>query len=285
MRSKSQAIWNNRLQSCQTGHWATHGKLRRWNWIAIPKTDIVHLFETLFCSVIAVWRVWQDWPWRGPLALDDHVEAMRQEVCLYASDNIVTHGEVQSGRWGTSFQGPRAVGVFYLSSAGSRKHHRSSRDREAVLPGHTKLRLHDLFRDVEKEFEALYLENVQLKERIAALERANQVRELGTGRNALRQTTLFLASPNRHLSCFLQSDVDPSLFCAQLSLAGISEKDLKDDHDEKNVLKSFTKNKAIKTRHKLKAHTSKIVSSFKAPTLVCSLSKEFKVRKLNLTTS
>ena len=57
------------------------------------------------------------------------------------------------------------------------------------------------------------------------------------------------------------------------------DKTLIDEHDafEKNVLKSFTKNRAFKTRHKLKAHTSKIVSSFKTPSLSCSLVKEYKV--------
>lgn len=59
------------------------------------------------------------------------------------------------------------------------------------------------------------------------------------------------------------------------------DKTLIDEHDafEKNVLKSFTKNRAFKTRHKLKAHTSKIVSSFKTPSLSCSLVKEYKGHK------
>ena len=52
---------------------------------------------------------------------------------------------------------------------------------------------------------------------------------------------------------------------------------------DKNMLKSFTKNKAFKTRHKLKAHTSKIVSSFKPPAMTCMLAKEFRVRKNNMT--
>ena len=52
-----------------------------------------------------------------------------------------------------------------------------------------------------------------------------------------------------------------------------------EDHEtfDKNVLKTFTKNKAFKTRHKLKAHTSKIVSSFKPPAMSCMLVKEFRV--------
>ena len=57
-----------------------------------------------------------------------------------------------------------------------------------------------------------------------------------------------------------------------------------DEHDmfEKSVLKSFTKNKAFKTRHKLKAHTSKIVSSFKPPSMSCMLVKEFRVSTLDM---
>ena len=35
-----------------------------------------------------------------------------------------------------------------------------------VLPHNTKTRLHSIFRDVEKEFEALYIENVQLRDRV-----------------------------------------------------------------------------------------------------------------------
>ena len=59
------------------------------------------------------------------------------------------------------------------------------------------------------------------------------------------------------------------------------DKTLIEEHDgfEKNVLKSFTKNRAFKTRHKLKAHTSKIVSSFKTPSYNCSLVKDYKGHK------
>ena len=60
--------------------------------------------------------------------------------------------------------------------SGFRKHRRSSRDHDTVLPPHAKARLHAIFRDVEKEFEALYIENVQLRDRVSVLEKANQVR-------------------------------------------------------------------------------------------------------------
>jgi hypothetical protein len=48
----------------------------------------------------------------------------------------------------------------------------------------------------------------------------------------------------------LQFDGDASTLVAPLSMAGAGEKEVKDDHDafDKNVLKSFTKKKAINTR-------------------------------------
>ena len=77
---------------------------------------------------------------------------------------------------------------------------------------------------------------------------------------------------------YTQSFIIRSLISGQYE-TDEKDKTLIDEHDafEKNVLKSFTKNRAFKTRHKLKAHTSKIVSSFKTPSLSCSLVKEYKV--------
>ena len=43
------------------------------------------------------------------------------------------------------------------------------------------------------------------------------------------------------------------------------------------MLKSFTKKNALKTRRKLKQHTSKIVSSFRPPALTAALVKEYRV--------
>ena len=53
-----------------------------------------------------------------------------------------------------------------------------------------------------------------------------------------------------HAFLSLQYDNDATTMSAPLSMAGVSEKDLKDDHDpfDKSVLKSFTKKKAINTR-------------------------------------
>ena len=117
----------------------------------------------------------------------------------------------------------KAAGSHFASSSSS------------VLPAATRNRLHGLFRDMEKEFETVYLDNVRLRERVAVLEKGN---------------------------CEPAAEVD---------------KDKTDEPDAfEAVLKTFTKKNALKTRHKLKAHTSKIVSSFKAPGQTASLVKEYR---------
>ncbi|QQP35257.1 WD repeat-containing protein 37, partial [Caligus rogercresseyi] len=55
--------------------------------------------------------------------------------------------------------------------------------------------------------------------------------------------------------------------------AGHGAQNTEEPEDRNNVLKSFTKNTASKTRHKLKA---KIVSSFKTPSVSCSLVGKFR---------
>ena len=92
-------------------------------------------------------------------------------------------------------------------------------------------RLHHLFREVEKEFEAVYLDNLRLREKIALMEKGGV--ECYVDDKAAEETDAFEA-----------------------------------------VLKTFAKKNA-KTRHKLKAHTSKIVSSFKAPQLSSAAVKEY----------
>ena len=59
---------------------------------------------------------------------------------------------------------------------------------------------------------------------------------------------------------------------------GNPDREKEDDADgfDINVIKSFTKKNFPKTRHKLKAQTSKIVSSFKAPAVSCSFVREYK---------
>lgn len=120
--------------------------------------------------------------------------------------------------------------------AGSRKHRRGSRD--SVLPHAYKAHLTSLFREIETEFENLYLENVRLKEQVNNMEKT---------------------------ACLENNKVET------------------DDADgfDINVIKSFTKKNFPKTRHKLKAQTSKIVSSFKTVSGVVSwcLSQEYRGHK------
>jgi len=125
-----------------------------------------------------------------------------------------------------------ALGLSNREGSNVRKHRRGSRDsRDSLLPPGNKTRLNGLFKEIEKEFEQMYLENVKLKEQIHALEKANPDREK-----------------------------------------------TEDDCDgfDKNVIKSFTKKNFPKTRHKLKAQTNKIVSSFKTSNIACSFVKEYK---------
>lgn len=104
----------------------------------------------------------------------------------------------------------------------------------------SKNKVHSLLRELESEFDKMMLENAQLRDRLATLENQND-----EDRPNL-DTTLTSKGPDEH------------------------------DMFDKSVLKSFTKNKAIKTRQKLKVQTSKIVSSFKPPTMSCMLVKEFR---------
>lgn len=107
----------------------------------------------------------------------------------------------------------------------------------------SKSKVHNLLRELESEFDKMLVENAQLRERLASLE--NHADE--DAKSSQLDTTLTNKGPDEH------------------------------DMFDKSVLKSFTKNKAIKTRQKLKVQTSKIVSSFKPPTMSCLLAKEFRV--------
>jgi len=114
----------------------------------------------------------------------------------------------------------------------------------------SKNKVHNLLRELESEFDKMLVENTALKSRIQLLEEGPT------------------------------NDDEPSrtVGAANLDTSLSNKGQHQDEHDmfEKSVLKSFTKNKAFKTRHKLKAHTSKIVSSFKPPSMSCMLVKEFR---------
>ncbi|XP_065207115.1 WD repeat-containing protein 37-like [Planococcus citri] len=118
-------------------------------------------------------------------------------------------------------------------------------DVETSLPPAYKARLQELFFQIEKEFENLYLENVTLQEKIERLHERFEKEGLVNEK---------LASEN--------TDVESVT----------------------NSVRSSTKQKLssqqkLKATHKLKAQTSKIVSSFKTPTLNCSMVREFNGHK------
>lgn len=114
-------------------------------------------------------------------------------------------------------------------------------DGESSLPPAFKTRLRELFYQIEKEFEALYLENITLQEKIERLHERFDKEGL---------TNEKLHSEN--------TDVES----ATNSVRSLG----------KQKLNSQQK---LKTTHKLKAQTSKIVSSFKTPSLNCSMVREF----------
>ena len=115
----------------------------------------------------------------------------------------------------------------------------------------SKTKVNHLLRELESEFDKMILENLQLRDRISALETNQTSDAVGINENQ-NQTVENPLTPSK-------SEVEHG------------------ETFDKNMLKTFTKNKAFKTRHKLKAHTSKIVSSFKPPAMSCMLVKEFRV--------
>ncbi len=133
--------------------------------------------------------------------------------------------------------------ITVTMSAGFQRYRDNGRSSSSASKAKNKV--HNLLRELETEFDKIIIENAQLRERITTLEN--------------------------------QNDEDASRGATNLDTTLTNKGS--DDHDlsEKNVLKSFTKNKAIKTRQKLKVQTSKIVSSFKPPTMSCMLVKEFRV--------
>ncbi|XP_058058112.1 WD repeat-containing protein 37 [Anopheles bellator] len=100
-------------------------------------------------------------------------------------------------------------------------------------------RLHHLFSQIEKEFELMYIENVNLREKLDAV--AGTPRDSTVGERMPLQDTF---------------EVDGSVnksFKSKLGSAGSK----------------------VKAGHKLRAQTSRIVSSFKAQSVVSSLVREF----------
>ncbi|XP_046685011.1 WD repeat-containing protein 37 [Homalodisca vitripennis] len=116
---------------------------------------------------------------------------------------------------------------------------RSDLDTESNLPPILRGRLHDLFSQIEKEFETLYAENISLQEKVDVLN------------EKLERESLINEKQGYDFTDF----ENPSKISKHKSGTSSSQK--------------------LKTAHKLKAQTSKIVSSFKGPTVSCNLVREF----------
>ncbi|XP_054264669.1 WD repeat-containing protein 37 isoform X2 [Macrosteles quadrilineatus] len=115
---------------------------------------------------------------------------------------------------------------------------RSELEGDSSLPLVIRGRLHDLFSQIEKEFETLYAENISLQEKVDILS------------EKLERESLVNEKPG-----FDYTDFDVPTKVSKHKLGSSSQK--------------------LKTAHKLKAQTSKIVSSFKGPTVGCNLVREF----------
>lgn len=118
---------------------------------------------------------------------------------------------------------------------------RSDIENDSLSPAY-RIRLHNLFRQIEKEFELLYQENQSLHEKVELLNEKIE-RE---------------AYDKHSYECV---DFDNNF-------AKVLGKKL-----------STTSTQKLKTAHKLKAQTSKIVSSFKGPHLNCNMVKEYSGHK------
>ncbi|CAG7726096.1 unnamed protein product [Allacma fusca] len=132
---------------------------------------------------------------------------------------------------------------------------------ESVLPSGFQSRLHDLFSQIEKEFEALYLENVALQEKLDSV------------------TTLH-EQKDSSLTYFPGTSLDKSFANSSLPNDG---GDAEISTSGQKVGSSGKVKGGIPGQQKvalrLKAQTSRIVSSFKTNAVSCSLVKEFNGHK------
>lgn len=115
---------------------------------------------------------------------------------------------------------------------------------------HCRGRLHDLFNQIEKEFEALYSENIALKEKIDAL---NEQLE---------------REPASALTQRESSDYTDGIEPPPGKVTAVSK-------GKRESITASQLSQKIKSTYKLKASTSRIVSTFKAPAVSCRLVSEY----------
>lgn len=112
-------------------------------------------------------------------------------------------------------------------------------DSETSIPPVFRSRLHELFSQIEKEFDILYTENLNLQEKVDLLSERLE-RESFVGERPTSDYVEFESNSKQSKPKLTQSS---------------SQK--------------------VKASHKIRVQTSKIVSSFKAPTFNCQLVREF----------
>ncbi|XP_076331335.1 WD repeat-containing protein 37-like isoform X2 [Tachypleus tridentatus] len=122
-------------------------------------------------------------------------------------------------------------------------------DSDTVLPITFRGRLYDLFGQIEKEFEALYTENLTLKDKIDTLNEQLE-REVNNPTTDRPQGGDYIDGFEPASGKNIAKGKRESLTASQLS-------------------------QKIKSTYKLKASTSKIVSTFKAPAVVPRLVREY----------
>lgn len=125
---------------------------------------------------------------------------------------------------------------------------KSETDGDASLPHVLRTKLQDLFSQIEREFEVLYNENLSLLEKIDSLNEKLEKESYSSEKHQIGDKASVADS-------FDHSEVPAKTSSKQKVSGGSSQK--------------------LKTAHKLKAQTSKIVSSFKAPSANCNLIKEY----------
>lgn len=161
------------------------------------------------------------------------------------------------------------------------KHRLSSLAEDITIPEDApfRARLHSLFGQIEKEFELLYLENLGLQEKldhcmskdlICSYERsAGVIAAGGSGANVIPGN-----ASNAGLTNAVQTNITSALGHEDGDTTALTS--IIGGGGSKGLKAKFTSSSSkVKASNKIKAQTSRIVSSFKAQTVVSQVTREF----------
>lgn len=192
---------------------------------------------------------------------------------------------MQNSRTFYSSSGGGGVGGALAATNTTRNRRLTQADSFMAFPGENahRDRLNTLFREIEKEFDLLLTENLNLQEKLdAALcvaSSSNQPRSSETSGapslagTELQQTQQQLQLQHQIIQQQQQSVQAQHHFDALESITSTTSSVVAQNKGLKAKLSSTgTK---LKTSHKIKAQTSKIVSSFKAHSVVSSVIREY----------